>query len=54
MGEHGKIVINVSRGKRVDVELWRLEPDSWTDDVPDTIASSKAVVKDNHVSHAVG
>jgi hypothetical protein len=49
---HGKIVVLINRGKYIPTNtkhtgLWNLyEP-------PDTRISSKAVVKENHVSHAI-
>lgn len=49
---HGKIVVKIHRGVLSSVPF-----DSWSgnvpDDAPDTTISSKAVVKDNDVSHAV-
>jgi hypothetical protein len=48
---HGKIVVEIHRGVlgSVPVDSRR----SVHDDAPDTTISSKAVVKDNDVSHAV-
>ena len=50
---HGKVVVSVQRGnsttkaKGVGQPLW----DKYV--APETLVSSKAVVKDSHVSHAI-
>lgn len=53
---HGKIVVTVKRG--TTVPMARIKHDAplklWTGyDPPDTEVSSKKVVQDNRVSHAV-
>jgi len=53
---HGKIIVEVERG-----DLVKTEPSKKGDRLlwdayqpPDTRISSKEVVKDNHISHAIG
>lgn len=50
----GKITVNVQRGQEKNLPA-RCKPTSSAGyDRPDTELSSKGVVKDNHVSHAIG
>jgi hypothetical protein len=49
---HGKVIVTVQRGHHQNpLTRSRWEPDA--DQPPHTEVSSKAVVKDNHVSHAI-
>jgi hypothetical protein len=52
---HGKITVTLQRGHRMVEENSEADVDVlWEGyDVPDTKVSSKQVVKDNRVSHAV-
>lgn len=51
---HGKIVVSVRRGERVKTNIKPSRGKLWDGyDAPNTRISSKAVVKDNHVSHAI-
>jgi hypothetical protein len=50
---HGKIVVSISRGNSIAKAKGTRQPLSKFETVPDTVISSKAVVKDNHVSHAI-
>jgi len=49
---HGRIEVGIRRGDNIQTRMKQLRP--WNGyDVPDTCISSKAVVQDNHVSHAI-
>lgn len=51
---HGKIVVTVSRGILIRKHRGSRAEKLWEGyDAPDTTISSKQVVKDSHVSHAV-
>lgn len=53
VGRHGKIVVSIQRGNSV-TKANRERPPLWDKYVaPETLVSSKAVVKDSHVSHAI-
>jgi len=52
---HGKIMVTVERGKLVKIGRCKKGDALWDYyEPPDTKISSKEVVKDNRVSHAVG
>lgn len=52
---YSKILVSVQRSKRVRSSPIKFKPVSWRrdDQAPDTQVSSKAVIKDHHVSHAI-
>lgn len=51
---HGKIKVNIRRGEYIPANTKHSQSSLWNGyEPPDTRISSKAVVKDNHVSHAV-
>lgn len=51
---HGKIDVKITRGKRLQTKAKHAQPKLWNGyEPPDTHISSKAVVKDNHISHAI-
>lgn len=50
---HGKTVVSISRGNSIAIAKGLAQPMSNQRHAPNTLVSSKAVVKDNHVSHAI-
>ena len=50
---HGKIFVSISRGDSIAIAKGLAQPMSNQRHAPNTLVSSKAVVKNNHVSHAI-
>jgi hypothetical protein len=52
--QHGKIEVKIWRGDKIVTKMKQTPLALWNGyDPPNTHVSSKAVVKDSHVSHAI-